>query len=114
MPRYLPEKGDFVILTFEPRAGHEQKGRRPALVVSNTLFNRHTGLAMVCPITNTFRNIPFHVKVPNESSLTGYIMVEQIKSVDYAIRKVKFVEKAPESVLNEVLSILDACLYDPS
>jgi len=84
------------------------------LVVSNTLFNRHTGLAMVCPITNTFRNIPFHVEVPEKSSLTGYIMAEQIKSVDYNSRRVKFVEKAPDFVLNEVLSILDACLYEPS
>ena len=113
MPRYIPEKGDFVILTFDPQAGHEQRGRRPALVVSNTLFNRHTGLAMMCPITNTKRNTPFHVEVPLESSFTGYIMVEQIKSVDYASRQVRFVEKAPEFVLNEVLSILDACLYDP-
>ena len=56
---YVPEKGDFVIVTFDPRAGHEQKGRRPALVVSNTLFNRHTGLAIACPVTHTFRNIPF-------------------------------------------------------
>ena len=65
---------------------------------------------MMCPITNTKRNIPFHVAVPDESSLTGYIMIEQIKSVDYASRQVKFVEKAPDSVLNEVLSILDVCL----
>ena len=113
MPRYIPEKGDFVILTFDPQAAHEQRGRRPALVVSNTLFNRHTGLAMMCPITNTKRNTPFHVEVPLGSSLTGYIMVEQIKSVDYASRQVRFVERAPEFVLNEVLSILDACLYDP-
>ncbi len=114
MPNYVPKKGDFVVLTFDPQAGHEQKGRRPALVVSNTLFNRHTGLAMVCPITNTFRNIPFHVTVPEESSLTGYIMAEQIKSVDYNSRRVKFVEKAPDFVLDEVLSILDACLYESS
>jgi len=114
MPGYVPEKGDFVILTFDPQAGHEQRGRRPALVVSNTLFNRHTGLAMVCPMTNTFRNMPFHVKVPSDSSLTGYIMVEQMKSIDYARRNVKYVEKAPESVLDEVLSILDACLYEPA
>ena len=71
MPQYIPEKGDFVILTFDPQAGHEQRGRRPALVISNTLFNRHTGLAMMCPITNTKRNTPFHVEVPLESSLTG-------------------------------------------
>lgn len=113
MPRYIPEKGDFVILSFDPQAGHEQRGRRPALVVSNTLFNRHTGLAMVCPITKTFRNIPFHVTVPDDLSLTGYIIVEQIKSVDYTSRQAQFVEKAPEFVLNEVLSILDACLYSP-
>ncbi len=68
MTRYVPEKGDFAILTFDPQAGREQQGRRPAWVVSNTLFNRHTGLAMMCPITNTRRNIPFHVAVPNESS----------------------------------------------
>lgn len=111
MPLYIPRKGDFVILTFDPQSGHEQKGRRPALVVSNTLFNRHTGLAMACPITNTTRNIPFHVKVPDQSSLTGYIMVEQIKSIDYISRKIKFVEKAPQTVLNDVLAILDACLY---
>ena len=113
MPGYVPQKGDFVILTFEPQAGHEQRGRRPALVVSNTLFNRHTGLAMVCPITKTFRKIPFHVAIPEESSLTGYIMVEQLKSVDSGRRRTKFVEKAPGFVVDEVLSILDACLYTP-
>ena len=113
MSRYIPQKGDFVILTFDPQAGHEQQGRWPALVVSRALFNRHTGLAMVCPITNTEGDIPFHVAVSHESSLTGYIMVEQIRSVDYVSRQVRFVEKAPQFVLDEVLSILDACLYEP-
>ena len=112
MPRYVPKQGDFIILSFDPQSGHEQKGRRPALVVSNTLFNKHTGLAMVCPITNTFRNFPFHVEVSTESGLTGYIMTEQIKSVDFASLKAKFVKKASQSTLEEVLSILDACLYD--
>ena len=93
---YIPKKGDFVILTFDPQAGHEQKGRRPGLVVSNTLFNQRTGLAMICPITNTNRKYPLHVPVPAESSLTGYIMVEQLKSVDYASRQAKFAEKAPK------------------
>jgi len=108
---YVPQKGDLVILSFNPQAGHEQKGRRPGLVVSNTLFNKHTGLAMVCPITYRNRNYPFHVKVHDQSTLNGYIMVEQIKSIDYTNRKIKFVEKAPQTVLNEVLGILDACLY---
>lgn len=112
MPPYVPQKGDFIVVTFDPQAGHEQRGRRPALVVSNTLFNRATRLAIVCPLTTTRRDIPFHVAVPEPSSLRGYVMVEQIKSIDYLSRKVKFVEKASRTLLNEVLAILDACLYE--
>ena len=111
MPDYIPQKGDFVMVTLDPQSGHEQKGRRPALVISNTLFNKHTGLAIVCPITNTDRDFPFHVKVTDQSSITGYIMVEQVKSVDFVSRKVRFVKKAPSAILNEVLGILDACIY---
>ena len=111
MPAYIPKRGDFIVVTFDPQLGHEQEGRRPALVISNTLFNKHTGLAIVCPITNTYRNFPFHVKIPDQSSLTGFIMVEQVKSIDFVSRKVKYVEKAPSKTLNEVLGILDACLY---
>lgn len=114
MPRYVPKQGDFVVLSFDPQSGREQMGRRPALVVSTSLFNKHTGMAMACPITNTFRNFPFHVEVPAGSRLTGYIMVEQIKSIDYASRKAKLVGKASRSLLDEVLGILDACLYDPA
>lgn len=111
MAVYIPQKGDFIVVTFDPQLGHEQKGRRPALVISNTLFNKHTGLAIVCPITNTYRNFPFHVKIPDQSSLTGYIMVEQAKSIDFVNRKVKYIEKAPLKTLSEVLGILDAIIY---
>ncbi len=99
------------MVTLDPRSGHEQKGRRPALVISNTLFNKHTGLAIMCPITNTDRSFPFHVKVTDQSSITGYIMVEQVKSIDFVSRRVRFVKKAPLNILNEVLGILDACIY---
>jgi len=109
---YIPQKGDFVILTFDPQSGYEQKGRRPALVISNTLFNQHTGLAIVCPITNTSRDFPFHVAVPKDSSLTGFIMVEQVKSVDFKKRNIKYIEKSSNDTLNEVLGILDACVYE--
>lgn len=111
MPNYIPEKGDFIVATFDPQSGHEQKGRRPALVISNSLFNKATGLTIVCPITNTNRNIPFHIEVSEKSSLTGFIMVEQVKSIDYISRRVKFLEKADDEMLNEVLSVLDACIY---
>src|ERR1051325_10995245 len=110
MPGYVPKKGDFITLSFDPQAGHEQKGRRPALVVSNDLFNRHTGLAIVCPITNTDRKFPFHLAVPPGSSLTGFVMVEQVKSVDYAMRGAKFVTRAPAEFVDNVLDLLDACI----
>lgn len=110
MAAYVPEKGDFITLSFDPQSGHEQKGRRPALVVSNFLFNRATGLAIVCPITNTNRNIPFHLPVPSSSSLTGFVMVEQVKSVDYNARKVKFVEKAPVELIEDVIALVDVCI----
>ena len=63
MPAYIPSKGDYIAVTFDPQSGHEQRGRRPAVVVSNNLFNKHTGLAIVCPITNTRGDFPFHVAV---------------------------------------------------
>ena len=111
MSGYIPYKGDFVILTFDPQSGHEQKGRRPALIVSNDLFNQHTGFAMACPITHTDRKVPFHVKIPEQLSVSGFIMVDQVKSIDYLSRQVKCIGQAPFQLLNEVLGILEACLF---
>jgi mRNA interferase MazF len=111
MTAYVPKKGDFIAVTFDPQSGHEQKGRRPALVVSNTLFNKHTGLAMVCPLTNTDRRFPFHVAVAGASKVTGFVMVEQVKSIDFRARNAQLIERASPELLEEVLSILDACLY---
>jgi mRNA interferase MazF len=111
MKAYLPRKGDFVAVTFDPQSGHEQKGRRPALVVSNTLFNKHTGLAFVCPLTNKDRGFPFHVAVTKDPKVSGFVMVEQVKSIDFRARDAKRLGKASDRVLEEVLSILDACIY---
>lgn len=111
MPGYVPKKGDFIAVTFDPQSGHEQMGRRPALVVSNDLFNRHTGLAIVCPITTTHRNFPFHVAVAGEKNVSGFVMVEQVKSVDFRARDAKCIGKATDRLLSEVLSIPDACVY---
>ena len=111
MAPYVPRKGDFIAVAFDPQSGHEQRGRRPALVVSNDLFNRHTGLCIACPITNTRRDYPFHVSIPDGQDVTGVVMVEQVKSIDVRSRNVKRLGHAPEPVLQEVLSILDACIY---
>jgi mRNA interferase MazF len=111
MPIYIPCKGDYVALTFDPQSGHEQSGRRPALVVSNDLFNEHTGLCIACPITNTRRDCPFHVSIPADEVVAGVVMVEQVKSIDFRARAAKRIGRASEAVLEEVLSILDACIY---
>ena len=111
MKPYVPKKGDFVAVTFDPQSGHEQRGRRPALVVSNTLFNEHTGLAIVCPITSTDRGFPFHVAIRNDPEVTGFVMVEQVKSVDFHARKARRIGRVSDGVLEEVLSILDACIF---
>jgi mRNA interferase MazF len=108
---YVPRKGDFVAITFDLRPGHEQRGRRPALVLSNDLFNKHTGLALVCPVTQTQRDYPFHVAIPEGRGVSGFVMVEQIKSVDYRARGADHLGAAPAALLEEALSLLDACLY---
>lgn len=107
----LPRQGDLIVLTFDHQAGHEQRSRRPALVVSKDLFNRHTGLCLACPITDTMRDHPFHVALPAGGPVTGSIMVEQVKSVDVRTRKARQIGQVPPEVLDEVLAILDACIY---
>ena len=111
MPPYTPSKGDYIAVTFDPQSGHEQKGRRPALVVSNGLFNRRTGLAIVCPITNTRRGYPFHVPIEDDPSITGVVMVEQVKSIDFRAREARRISRAAPAVLDAALSLLDACIY---
>lgn len=114
MASYIPAQGDLVVLSFDPQAGHEQKGRRPAIVLSVGLFNRGTRLAICCPITNTQRDTPFHVPVSADSGLTGYVMCEQMKSVDCRARKMKKIGRAAPEFLDEVLSVIDACLFPAS
>ena len=111
MAAYVPRKGHFVAVTFDPQSGHEQRGRRPALVVSNDLFNKHTGLCIACPITGTRREYPFHVAIPEGEAVTGFVMVEQVRSIDYRAREVKRIGDASERVLEQTLTLLDACIY---
>ena len=111
MPAYVPRKGDLVALSLDPQSGHEQRGRRPALVISNDLFNRGTGLCIACPITTTRRDYPFHVPIPDDPNVRGLVMVEQVRSIDFRSRKAKRIGRISDEILAEVLSMLDACLY---
>ena len=111
MAAYVPKQGDLVALDFDPQSGYEQKGRRPALVLSKQAFNKSTGMAICCPITNTGRGVPLHIKVSDRTSLTGFVMCDQVKSLDYRARRMKLIESAPLELIEDVLAILDAVLF---
>jgi mRNA interferase MazF len=112
--KYIPEQGDIILLEFDPQAGHEQKGKRPAFVVSNNTFNRFTKIAMVCPITNTDKGYPLHVPLDGSLKTTGVIMCEQAKSLDISARQASFLEKTPDYILEEVIDILISSVEKPS
>jgi mRNA interferase MazF len=99
---YLPEVGDFIWLTFDPQAGREQAGRRPALVLSPRLYNAKSVLALVCPITNKAKGYPFEVPVPAGHGATGVILADHLKSVDWKARRAEKLGHCPTEVLDEV------------
>jgi len=101
---YCPERGDIVWLDFDPQSGHEQKGRRPAIVLSPKIYNSKTGLALFCPVTNQAKGYPFEVKLPANLRIRGVIISDQIKSLDWKIRNAEFIVKAPENLLNEAIN----------
>ena len=100
------EQGDIVYLDFDPQAGHEQKGRRPALVVSNNLFNRVSSLTMVCPITHTDRNHPFHVRLDERTKTDGVILCDQARMLDLQSRNASFEEKAPDDIVADAVDLI--------
>jgi len=101
---YQPNQGDIILSDFNPQTGHEQAGRRPALVVSNTQYHKYTnGLAMVCPITNTLTHFPLHILLDNRTKTTGVIMCEQVKTLDLNARCAEFLESLPKDLLYEVM-----------
>jgi len=100
--KYIPNKGDIVWLDFDPQLGHEQKGRRPALVLSSVIYNEKSSLALFCPITSHEKGYPFEVKI-SEKKIKGVVLSDQVKSFDWVRRKVKFISKAKESEIAEVI-----------
>ena len=107
---YVPGTGDIVWLTFTPQAGHEQAGRRPALVMSPRSYNEKTGLGLFCPITSQVKGYPFEVSLPPASTVPGVILADQIKSLDWRVRRIHFASQAPSHVVGEVLEKLTVLL----
>lgn len=110
--RYIPARGDVIWITFNPQAGHEQAGRRPALVLSPSSYNGKVGLALLCPITSQIKGYPFEVILPSGSTLRGVVLADQVKSLDWRVRKAEFISKLPRETTSEVLDKLGALLLD--
>ena len=104
----MVEQGDIIKVNFNPQRGHEQAGYRPALVVSNNIFNEKTNLVIACPITNTDNKFPLHIPLDDRTETTGVILCEHVKTLDLNARGYKFVEKLPLSILSKVIEILYA------
>lgn len=109
----MPARGDLVWLQFNPQSGHEQAGRRPALVVSPASYNRAVGLALVCPITARVKGYPFEVPLPEDGEVGGVILSDQLKSLDWRARKAEPIGSLPERVLLQVVARI-LPLVDPS
>lgn len=103
---YIPRRGDLVWLSFDPQAGHEQAGRRPAFVLSPETYNRKTGLFLACPVTSKVKGYPFEVTLPAGLPVGGVILADQIKCLDWKARKAQFASATPDSVVEDVLSLI--------
>ena len=106
--RYVPDRGDIVWLQFDPQAGHEQAGRRPALMISPKAYNQKVGLALFCPITSQVKGYPFEVVLPRGLPASGAILSDQLKSLDWRVRRAQRICVAPCDVVEETLARIQA------
>jgi mRNA interferase MazF len=107
---YVPDAGDLVWLTFDPQAGHEQRGRRPALILSPRVYNSKARLAIACPITSQVKGYPFEVPLPPDAKIAGVVLADHVKNLDWQARRVVFAAKAPADVVTDVRERLRALL----
>jgi mRNA interferase MazF len=102
-PNYVPQRGDLVWLDFDPQAGHEQRGRRPAVVLSPSSYNRKVELGVFCPVTDRAKGYAWEVPIPDGLGISGVILADQIRSLDWTERRARFVGTLPRATLDEVL-----------
>lgn len=107
---YIPKRGDVVWITFTPQAGHEQAGRRPALVLSPAAYNEKVGLAILCPVTSQVKGYPFEVAIPDGLEVSGVILSDQVKNLDWRARQAELACKLPVGTVAEVLQKLSTLL----
>ncbi len=104
--RKVPDRGDVVWIDFNPQAGHEQAGRRPAIILSPAYYNQRAGLAIICPITNQAKGYPFEVIIPAGLKVTGVVLADQARNLDWRARKASMITKLPSGVTDEILEKL--------
>lgn len=112
MVKYIPKQGDIVYVNFSPTKGHEQRGKRPAMVISNNTFNNNTKMIMVCPISTNTKDFPTHYLLRDSKKITGSVFCEHIRSIDYEIRNLKFIEKCSDDDFNNIIMLLNACIEE--
>jgi len=110
MVKYIPKQGDIVYVNFSPTKGHEQRGKRPAMVISNNTFNNNTKMIMVCPISTNTKDFPTHYLLRDSKKITGSVFCEHIRSIDYDERKVSYIESSSESDLLAVSMLINICI----
>ena len=110
MRNYIPEQKDIVWINFDPQAGNEQKGKRPALILSPLQYNEKTNLAIFAPITSKIKGYSFEVKIPDGLKVSGVILSDHVKSLDWKIREAKIIDKLPDFEFNEVIERLSLLL----
>jgi mRNA interferase MazF len=98
---YIPDQGDIIYFNFSPSVGREQKGVRPAIVISRAIFNQSSGLAVVCPITSKQKSYPFEVLV-DADQIYGFALIDQARAIDYSAREFRFVSRAPTALIQEI------------
>lgn len=110
--KYIPKQGDVVFLDFNPTKGHEQSGFRPAVIISNNIFNENTKMVIVCPITSNDKEFPTHYRLEDTKNIYGSVLCEHIRSIDYEIRNLKFVEKLSDNDFISIITLLNACIEE--
>ena len=106
--KYIPKRGDIVYLNFNPTKGHEQSGFRPALVLSSNVFNNFTKMVIVCPITTNTKEFPTHYLLKDTKKVSGSVLCEHLRSIDYESRDLKYVEKCSEDDYDNIINLIDS------
>ena len=110
--KYIPKQGDIVLIDLNPTIGHEQKEKRPAIILSTNTFNKYTKMAIVCPITSNIKEYPTHLVLKESKKVSGAVLLEHVRSIDYESRNIKYIESASDYDLLALITLFNACIEE--